>query len=101
MKETIEAYGLGAVGAITGAWKYNKPQLSARNAWLAMGIGIAFYEWKAPEGELLSEGYDRLIEKHPLLGRLPALVIAHHLINTFPDNRDPVSIGLRLIKRRG
>ena len=33
--------------------------------WLAMVAGILAYEVSAPEGQLLSHGMDRYLERHP------------------------------------
>lgn len=73
----------------------------ASKAWTALGIGIVIYELAAPPGQLLSEGVDRGIEKHPHLTRLGITLVALHLINGLPPRFDPlhrfwaVPVGLR------
>lgn len=64
--------------------------LNARNAWAGLGLGIVAYEIASPKGELLSEGADRAIEKHPVLTRLAIGAVALHLMNVLPERIDPV-----------
>ena len=40
---------------------------SSSKAWIALGAGVAAYDVLCPKGETLSEGVDRLMEKHSLL----------------------------------
>lgn len=63
--------------------------LSAKNGWLAIGAGVLAYEILCPEGELLSEGVDRGLEKHPTLTRLAIGATALHLLNMLPEQYDP------------
>jgi len=75
-----------------------KELLTAKRAWTCMAIGIMAYELACPEGELLSEGADRAIERHPMLVPLTALVIAGHVANLFPDRYDPIHLGFTFLK---
>ena len=61
-------------------------------AWAALTVGVAFYEYCAPEGELMSQAVDRALEKP--LGRYLALgaiaITAAHLANILPEQYDPI-----------
>lgn len=60
-------------------------------AWLALAIGIISYEFAAPDGELLSEGWDRYLVRFPVAARLVPVVLTLHVINVLPRGVDPVS----------
>lgn len=60
-------------------------------AWLALGIGIVAYEAGSPSGELLSEAYDRYIDRFPIAARVLPMVLTLHVINCLPRRVDPVS----------
>lgn len=98
-RETIEAYGLAALGAVEGTYKYYiRPELKASRAWLGIAAGVLAYELLCPDGELLSEGADRGIEKHPLLVPLAIGVTALHLANVLPPRVDPLHRAMKIIK---
>lgn len=59
-------------------------------AWLALGWGVAVYDYAAPEGQMLSEGVDRALEKHPLLTVAAVGTVALHLLNVLPERIDPL-----------
>lgn len=86
--ETVEAYALATVGAIGGAWKYYvKPELTAKRAWVAIGVGVTCYELACPQSETLSEGVDRLLDKNKLWA-IPIGYTALHLMNLLPKQVD-------------
>ncbi|AGT12700.1 hypothetical protein J4T94_gp087 [Mycobacterium phage Krypton555] len=58
-------------------------------AWLSMVAGILAYEWRAPAGELLSEGWDRYLQSHPVAARVFPLLLILHVINALPQRVDP------------
>lgn len=88
-RETAEAYVLGGIGLAKGVLaEYVQPHLNSKRAWLAMGIGIIAYEFTAPDGELLSEGCDRAIERHKLLTVGAIGYTAAHLSNVLPERYD-------------
>lgn len=60
-------------------------------AWIALLVSVVVYEAMAPEGELLSEGWDRYLQSSPVLARLLPLVVTLHVINALPARFDPVS----------
>ena len=62
---------------------------TAEKAWLALGAGVAAYEIACPSGETLSEGVDRMIEKHPILTLGTIAITAAHLMNLLPEKIDP------------
>ncbi|AXH67902.1 hypothetical protein SEA_CHASER_96 [Mycobacterium phage Chaser] len=59
-------------------------------AWLALAIGIISYEVAAPPGELMSEGWDRYLQRFPVTARVFPLLLTLHVINALPDRYDPV-----------
>ncbi|MGB0877559.1 MAG: DUF7427 family protein [Mycobacterium sp.] len=65
-------------------------------AWLTLGVAIAAYEWRAVDGELLSEAADRWIARHPWLVRLAVFMVASHVANVSPQWCDPLHWAFRL-----
>ncbi len=63
--------------------------IRAGHLWLALAGVVTALEIVAPEGELLSEGVDRGLERHPLLVRAAIIVTAAHLLNLLPERFDP------------
>jgi hypothetical protein len=99
-KETAEAWVLGGYGLAVGVFKeYVKPELTAKRAWLGIIAGVTAYELTCKDGELLSEGVDRAIEKHPVAVPLAIGVTALHLCNLLPPKLDPYHQITELIKR--
>lgn len=73
-----------------------REHLTARNGWLAMGVGIAAFEIACPKGETLSEGVDRALE-HPRLRYMAigaVALTAAHLLNVLPEDKDPFHYAL-------
>lgn len=52
-------------------------------AWLALGVGVAAYDYLAPQGETMSEAVDRAIERHPIATIAAVGAVALHLLNVF------------------
>jgi hypothetical protein len=95
MENRVVTYGLAAYGAAEGVFKYYiQPELTAKRAWAVGAAAVIAYEIACPDGELMSEGVDRGIEKHPVLVPLAIGMIACHLANVFREDRDPVSLAL-------
>jgi len=65
-----------------------RSRLTARNGWLAVGTLVTAYELACPNGELLSEGVDRALEKHPFLVTTAIGYTALHLLNMLPEQFD-------------
>ena len=63
--------------------------LSAKRMWAAIGIAVAYHELSCKDGELLSEGVDRALEKHPVLTYSLITITAAHLLNQLPPKADP------------
>lgn len=61
-------------------------------AWLVLGAFVAAYDMLAPEGETLSEGVDRALERHPLLTTAAIGATALHLLNVLRPERDPIHL---------
>lgn len=61
--------------------------LTAKNAWIAIGIGVTAYELACPSGQTLSEGVDRLLERSKLWA-IPIGYTALHLANCLPERLD-------------
>lgn len=88
-RESLEAYALAGLGLAKGIYSESIGRKSqSSKAWLAMGAGILAYEIKCEQGELLSEGADRAIEKHPILTRTLIGYTALHLANSLPEKAD-------------
>lgn len=86
-------------------------RLSANQKWLYLFIDIVTYEVShASDGELLSEGADRLVAKQPIWGRVFILcagaLITAHLANILDDHYDLLArnfwkrVGLNVYSRR-
>lgn len=100
MNENTEAWLLGSAGAAKGLWEEIKPD-TAGKAWAWIGALVTAYELSCPDGELLSEGVDRAIEKHPLAVPLAIGYTAAHLCNLLPEKIDLFHQGAEVIKRWG
>lgn len=61
-------------------------------AWAGLVGGVALYDVLAPDGETLSEGFDRLMETRQ--GKLAAIgavaIVGAHLLNLLPQKYDPI-----------
>lgn len=92
---------LAAYGAGAGFLKYYvRPELTAGRAWAALGAAVLAYELAAPEGQLMSEGVDRALEKHKALTTAAVGAVSLHLLNVLPQRIDPLHQGLKLLKRQ-
>lgn len=72
---------------------------TAEKAWIGLGAGILAYEILCPPEELLSEGMDRLIEKHPIATRAIIGAFALHLANLVPEKIDGIHHLSRFVSR--
>lgn len=87
-REDAETYLLAGVGLAEGVWaNYVRPELTAKRAWLAIGLGVTAYELACPKGETLSEGVDKALERSKLWA-LPIGYTALHLANLLPKQID-------------
>ncbi|BAD58785.1 DUF7427 family protein [Nocardia farcinica] len=81
-----------------------RSRIRSWHLWLVVGVVVVACEAIAPPGELLSEGVDRALEKHPLLTRAAIGVTARHLTNDLPAAVDPFAavhrVSTRLAQRR-
>lgn len=68
-----------------------KPELTAGRAWAGIAVGVLAYELACPDGELLSEGVDRALERHRIATTMAIGVTALHLLNMLPERIDPFS----------
>lgn len=73
--------------------------LTARRAWAGLAAGVVAYEIACPNGELMSEGVDRALEKHPVLTMLAIGATALHLANLLPEQIDPFHQTLKFLKK--
>lgn len=74
-----------------------RARIKAWHLWLVVACVVVIVEALAPEGELLSEGVDRALERHPILTRLAVELVARHLTNDIPPNLDPLSRLARIL----
>lgn len=89
MNENAKTYFLAGAGGLQGIYRYYiRPELSAKRAWVGIGLLVAAYELLAPEGELLSQGVDRALDKHPVLTTTVIGATALHLVNLLPERLD-------------
>ncbi|SHT53675.1 Bacteriophage protein [Mycobacteroides abscessus subsp. abscessus] len=68
-------------------------------AWCVLAAAIVGYEFGAPKGELLSEGWDRYLERYPVSARVLPLILTLHVINALPRRFDPVHRASVLLAR--
>lgn len=107
-RETVEAYALGSVGAAICAWEqFIKPFATesrpSTRAMLAAGGFVLAYDLMCPEGETISEGIDRLMERSKrdkVITRAAAGVLVAHTVNLIPDRFDPIHQLFLTAKRR-
>jgi hypothetical protein len=96
----VSTYALAGAGAASGFLKYYvRPEMTATRGWAAVLALAGLYEVLAPEGELLSEGVDRALEKRKALTVSAIGLVSLHLCNLIPEKYDPLHQGLELIKR--
>jgi len=93
----IKPYVLASIGAARGLYDVTEP---STKAWAGILSCAALYEVLAPEGQLLSEGVDRAIEKHKLLTLGAIAVTAGHLANVIPEKLDPYHHLIEFAKKR-
>jgi len=83
--------------------------MSLRPAHKALLVGVTAavgYNFLAPDGETISEGFDELLERYPLLTHVAINTVAHHLANELAPQADPIGLGfvalrgLRRLRRR-
>lgn len=97
--EKAETYLLAGLGAAGGIFKYYvRPELTAKRTWALIGAVVVAHEIFCPPGELLSESYDRALERHPLATTVGTLVLTGHLLNAFRENVDPIHRGFQFLK---
>ncbi|WP_459213504.1 DUF7427 family protein [Mycobacterium intracellulare] len=53
-------------------------------AWIVLGASVLAYEYWAPDGELLSHGYDNFLAHHPFVTWSLTVITAAHLLNICP-----------------
>lgn len=94
-KESLAAWGLGAVGAVKGVGElasqgFNTPEPSnsrtATLGWAAIAGGVALFDRYAPE--TLTNRAHRT--EHPVLVKLAVGTVALHIANMIPPQIDPI-----------
>lgn len=76
-------------------------RLNAGHGWRFLIAGILAWEITCAEGELLSHGFDRLLERHPVWPRFAVLIVAFHLINWLPSRVDPLAAVFHVTRAKG
>lgn len=103
MNENVEAWGLGAIGLAKGVAHELAPN-TATKAWGYIGAFVLAYEATCGQNQLLSEGCDRALLKHPIATRAAIGVTALHLMNAFEavglEQLDPIHQLSEFIKRK-
>lgn len=59
-------------------------------AWVILTAGIIAWDVWCPPGEMLSEGVDRYMLRHPWITRGVVALVALHLCNHLPPVADPI-----------
>lgn len=75
-------------------------RLTAKRAWITLGLCVTAYELVCPPGELMSEGVDAALEARRGLTIAAIGITAAHLCNVLPPVLDPYVQGMRLVKGR-
>lgn len=75
--------------------------LTAGNGWKSIAVAVLLYEALCVEEELLSRGFDRLLERHPWWPRIVVLTVALHLINWIPERFDPFGMAIDVTRLGG
>lgn len=63
--------------------------LTAKQMWAVIAGIVIYHELACADGELLSEGYDRGLEKHAVLIYGITAITVGHLLNLLPPKADP------------
>lgn len=81
-----------------------KAEKAAGIAWGCLVAGVAAYDYYAPEGQTLSEGVDRALEKHPIATAAAIGMTAMHLLNIYEhlhiEHLDPIHQIANLARRK-
>lgn len=80
------------------SFKDKEKHLQSKLAIAGLIGGVALYDIKCPKGETISEGVDRLMEKHKLATLGVIAITAAHLGNILPDRYDPIHNLFKAIK---
>lgn len=89
MKENFETYALAGVGLARGVFEeVIQPEITAKRTWLTIGALVVAHEVMCAKGELLSEGWDKLVYKHPIASRALPLYLTAHTVNLLPKKLD-------------
>lgn len=75
--------------------------LTASNGWKSIAVAVLSYEALCVEEELLSRGFDRLLDRSPVWPRVAVLVVALHLINWIPERYDPFALAVHVTRASG
>ena len=73
---------------------------ASEKAWLGLAAGVIAYDVLCPEGETLSEGVDRALERpvYRTVTMGAIAIVGAHLINILPTKIDPLHHVLRVIQ---
>lgn len=66
----------------------------AAKAWAVLAAWVIGWDLLSTEGQTLSEGVDRWIERNPATTRLAIAIVALHLGNALPAQADPLHLAL-------
>lgn len=59
-------------------------------AWIVLGAAVVAYEILSPDGELLSEAFDRYVERFPIMSRVLPMLLTLHVTNSIHRRADVV-----------
>lgn len=74
----------------------------SEKAWIGLAAGVFAYDVLCPEGETLSEGVDRALERprsrYMTMGAIA--IVSAHLLNFLPEKADPLHHLLRVVQHK-
>ena len=90
-----------ALSKMVSIWTARRVRvLSAEQMWVLIWGLVVYHELFCPPGQLLSEGVDRAIEKHPKLVYSFTEVKVAHVLNRLPTKADPYKLGMLIATRK-
>jgi hypothetical protein len=71
----------------------------AHRALIGVAAAVVGWNFAAPDGETISEGFDELLVKYPVLTTVAIIAVAGHVANRIPARADVISIGFVVVRK--